>query len=47
MVEESVLMKVEFENDDNGTGNAYSNFADDKENPYISDPNVITSKYNK
>ena len=36
-------MKVEFENDDNGTGNAYSNFVDDKEKPYISDPKVITS----
>ena len=36
-------MKVEFENDDNGMGTANSNFVDDKENPYISDPNVITS----
>ena len=43
MVEELVSIKDEFENDDNGMGTANSNFVDDKENPYISDPNVITS----
>ena len=35
------------ENDDNGTGHTYSNFADDRGNPYISDPKLITSKLKK
>ena len=35
-------MAKDFENDDNRNGTANSNFVDDKENPYISDPNVIT-----
>ena len=38
---------AEFENDDNGTGDAYSNFADDKGTPYISDPKLLTSNLKK
>ena len=34
------------ENDDNGTGQTNSNFADDEVNPYISDPKHITSIVN-
>ena len=30
------------ENDDNGTGQTNSNFADDEVEPYISDPKLIT-----
>ena len=42
MVEESGLTEV-FENDE-VTGTDYSNFVDDRENePYISDPNLVTS----
>ena len=43
MVEELGSILDVSENDDNGTGQTNSNFADDEVKPYISDPKLNTS----